>query len=295
MLHSDVVVNPHLDTASQRPPTGLDAGARRLIVTATQARPAAIVSLFFRDTYADYDDYSRAVSDVWGLDQGETIYNVVHYAEHGDPMLLDSQSNRSDDVASALLQYMPEPDFRAAIAKAYSTFQARSYEQEERITQICRSRSAPWSFTLEDGFVWTGDAEIETQVMTPALTALADPRFAGGVKTEFESARQELALGTPSAQSQSVQQAGAAVESAMKVVLDELGVAYQRDRDTAFVLFDHLKDNRLIESFMKDIVLGTVTPRNRRAAHGAGQQPHAVPVEVAGRAGFGSSLDRLPA
>ena len=33
---------------------------------------------------------------------------------------------------------------------------------------------------------------------------------------------------------------------------------------------------------MKDVVLGTVTPRNRLGlGHGAGQQPHAVPVEVA--------------
>ena len=69
------------------------------------------------------------------------------------------------------------------------------HEQEERITQICRSRRAPWSFTIEDGFVWTGDEEIEALAIIPALTALADARFAGGVKAEFESARQELSVG----------------------------------------------------------------------------------------------------
>ncbi len=203
-----VVVDPHLDTASQRPPTGLDPGARRLIVSATEAAPASIVQLFFRDTYADFDDYLRAVSAVWGSEPGQELYAAVDYAEHGDPMLLGSTSRRPDEVAIALLQSMPEPDFRAAIAKAYSSFPARSYQQEDRITHICRSRGAPWAFTLEDGFVWTGDEEIHTHAMTPALAALADPRFAGGVNSEFESARQELALGTPTALSQSVQQAG---------------------------------------------------------------------------------------
>ena len=274
VLHSKFVVDPRLDTASQRPPTGLDAAARRLIFTATEAPPAHIVAVFFRDTYADYDDYSRAVAEVWGLDEGQMLYSVVDSAMHGDAMLLGSRS--PDDVASALLEHMPEPDFRVAIAKAYSILHASAatldasiglHEQEERITQICRSRRAPWSFTIEDGFVWTGDEEIEALAIIPALTALADARFAGGVKAEFESARQELSVGVPTALSKSVQQSGAAVESAMKVVLDELGIAYRPDRDTAFVLFDHLKDNGVIENFHE----------GRRAGNG-----HAT--ESAGRA-----------
>ena len=75
------------------------------------------------------------------------------------------------------------------------------------------------------------------------------------------------------------EQSGA--ESAMKVVLDEHRVEYARDRTTAFPLFEHLKDNGIVENDMKEIVLGTVTPRNRRGGHGAGQQPHNVPLEVA--------------
>jgi hypothetical protein len=113
-----VVLDPNLDTASQGPPTGLDPGARRLIVSATEAAPAAIVQLFFRDTYTDFDDYLRAVSAVWGFEPGQELYAAVDYAEHGDPMLLGSTSRGPDEVAIALLQFMPEPDFRAAIARA---------------------------------------------------------------------------------------------------------------------------------------------------------------------------------
>ena len=175
---------------------------------------------------------------------------------------------------------MPEPDFRQAITRAFRTGQYPMLQHEERITNICRSRGAPWRFTGFDGFVWTGDQEIERQAIEPARSTLADSRFAGGVRSEFESARSELALGTPSALSQCVHQASWAVESAMKVVLETRGTTHDQ-RATAHPLFDLLKETELVDEVMRSIVLGPATPRNRRGGHGAGATAHVVSIQTA--------------
>ena len=62
------MANPHLDTASQRPPTGLNPEARELIVRIPIHSPGAIIRVLFLDLYASFDDYYAAVDAVWGLD-----------------------------------------------------------------------------------------------------------------------------------------------------------------------------------------------------------------------------------
>jgi hypothetical protein len=269
------MADPFLDTASQRPPTGLDASARRLIVEVVGVSAGDIARGFFQDVYSGFDDYCVAVAQVWGADEGQTLYLAIEAARHGDPMRIGPVR----DPADAMIELMPEPDFRRAVHKAYVAAHGPSTE-EERIAQICRARGAPWDFTYGEGFVWVGDQEIEALAVAPAVNAIADPRFAGGVKTEFESARRELALGTPSALSQCVHQAGSAVESALKVVLDERGVSSVA-RDTAQTLFNKLRDAGLVENYMERLILAAATPRNQLGGHGAGAQPHSVPVEVA--------------
>jgi hypothetical protein len=88
-----------------------------------------------------------------------------------------------------------------------------------RLTEICRSRGISWEVDVPAGFQWIGDEEVETHAIRPALSAIEDPRFAGGVKSEFNSARNELSLGTPTALKQALFESGSAVESAMKVLL----------------------------------------------------------------------------
>ena len=132
---------------------------------------------------------------------------------------------------------MPEPDFRVGDREGVldsscdATLEASVglHEQEERITRIRRSRRAPWSFTLEGGFVWTGDAETEAHGDEAGADGAGRCRGSPAAsRAEFESARQRArGRGSDWHSSQCVQQAGAAVESAMKVVLDELGIAYQ--------------------------------------------------------------------
>jgi hypothetical protein len=106
------------------------------------------------------------------------------------------------------------------------------------------------------------------------LRALADPRLAGAA-AEYASAREELRTDTPITRKQAVTEACAAVESVMKVLLDERDV--ERDgTEAAKRLFDLLTANGIADTTMADIVLAPSRFGNRRARHGAGATAHDV-------------------
>jgi len=149
-----------------------------------------------------------------------------------------------------------------------------------RLDQILRARGVPWSFTDENGFEWVGDELVETTVLRPAISSLNDPRFAGGVRSEWETARSELRADTPVSRKQAVYEAGCSVESAMKVVLDERGITYNVT-DAAQALFNRLEGAGAVPRYMEREVLGAATPRNKTAGHGAGAIPHAVSTQEA--------------
>jgi hypothetical protein len=272
------MADPHLDTSAQRPATGLDAGARELILRSVTDQPGALLVEFFHVRfYARYDDYIAAVNAVWG---GIASAQCTIAIARGAELARQRGVNEGDGAATELLLAMPEPDFRSAI-HTHVPKQVLYLSMSDRITEVCRGRGAPWRYSSHSGWEWTGDEEIEKAALRPALSAIGDARFAGGVKSDFESARSELALGTPKALSQSVHQSGCAVESAMKVLLDEHKVPYDRIRDTMNPLLDHLVDADVVPREMQDVVLGPMTPRNRWGGHGAGAAPHDVSVEEA--------------
>jgi hypothetical protein len=271
------MANPMLDTASQRPPTGLDAGARKLILQVLDRPPAEVLALFFLDRFANIEDYFVAVERVWGVQAARSCRHAV--ADTQSPVTIGRlAANAQNAAALALLLAMPEPDFRLAISMIFD--RVRGANVAGRITDICKARGAPWKFDLVDGFVWIGDEEIESKAIVPALSAIADRRFAGGVRQEFESARGELALGTPAALSKCLQQSGCAVESAMKITLDEHGITYPATA-TAQPLFDHLETAGIVPRSMEKLVLAASTPRNKKGGHGAGAVAHVVAIEEA--------------
>jgi hypothetical protein len=271
--------DPMLDTASQRPPTGLNAAARRLIMQVVDWPAADMLSWLFMDRHAGIADYVETVGEVWGSGAATNCKRVVDDAMADPVLAITAAGHQREGAAEALLLAMPEPDFRLAIheslTRAAFNDPGAHGASEARITRICKSRGAPWAYTLRGGFEYVGDEEIERTAVRPALSAVGDPRFSGGVKDEFDSARAELSVGTPKALSQSVHQSGCSVESAMKVVLDERGVGYAAS-DAAYALFEALVDATILPRSMEKIILGAATPRNKKGGHGAGAQPHAV-------------------
>jgi HEPN domain-containing protein len=294
-----------LDTAAQRPATGLDEGARRLIIEAVASVvPVAtdrVVGKFFTDRYGGFNDYYAAVEAVWGYAQRRELEDVVTEAEaRAEFHLMDGPRIPPKVAASvALLAGMPEPDFRLAVEEFVTSIAGLGRKLAERLTRICRMRGAPWAFDPTDGWQWVGDELVEMTILRPALSAIEDPRFAGGVRSEFESARNELRTGTPVARKQAVYESGASVESAMKVLLTEHGEQFP-ETDTAQRLFERLVAVGIVPKYMERMVLSAATPRNKKAGHGAGAVAHDVSAEdaeaiVAAAAGAIRYLhDRLP-
>jgi hypothetical protein len=278
--------DPLLDTASQRPATGLDQGARELIlrVVAEVARATStdLIDALFADRYGSMRDYYQAVEAVWGTDARSACAQAMSAPVGGSYVV--SQGERLRAAYNSLLLVMPEPDFRLAV-EAVLQPQRDADIAARRLTEICRARGAPWRFSVRHGFEWVGEVLVEQELLRPAISVLEDSRFAGGVRSEFESARDELKSGTPVARKQAVYEAGCAVESAMKVVLDEHQIEYDTQRDTAHALLD-------------PIVLGATRPRNKKGGHGAGAVAHDVSPEeaeasVASAAGAVAYLGRL--
>lgn len=273
--------NPMTDTASQRPATGMDKAARALILNTLEDISSRSVTFgLLQDSYADYEDYIIAVRQVWGDAPADRIYNAVARAANEQPSVVafgDTQRNE-ERVATTLLLSMPEPDFRLAIFEAIRQHVLAS-DPVSRITSICKKRGIPWEFTTSEGFRWIGDADVEASAMQPARRAVEDPRLLG-VKSHFDSAQSELALGTPNNLRKSVHESACAVEGAMKVLLTQRGERYN-ERDTAFKLFERLVSAEIVPQFMQYCVLAAASPRNKRGGHGAGEAPHDVPQEMA--------------
>jgi hypothetical protein len=254
----------------------------RVAMEVCSVGPLEIVGALFEDRFGGRDDYYAALESVWGWGTRRTCETAVQDAEvraEFPASFMDSRIEPPVAGAYALLMTMPEPDFRLAVENILRLGSGMR-DAAPRLTKICRSRGAPWAFTEDHGFEWVGDELIEREVIRPALSALNDHRFAGGVRAEFESARNELRTGTPIARKQAVYESGCAIESAMKVLLDEHGVAYDQ-RDTAQKLFNHLVASAIVPREMERAVLGAATPRNKKGGHGAGAIPHDVSPEQA--------------
>ncbi len=270
-----------IDTAGQRSATGLESGARGLIIQVVAdiagIGPEEILSAFFYDRFGGLDDYFRGVSEVWGEAEAHRLKYVVDEAAANVEFSFTIGRPKPEAKfvrAHALLLHMPEPDFRLAISAALRAVN-RMEDAAARITEICKNRGAPWAFSSPIGFEYVGDQHVEAELIRPALAAVNRTEFAGGVKQEFDSARAELAQGTPTALKQAMYEAGNSVESAMKVVLDAHKVP-RGSGETAAPLFDKLEEAGIAPRHMQNLVLVAMTPRNRRGGHGAGAVPHQV-------------------
>jgi len=275
--------DPLLDTASQRPPTGMDEGARHLILKALAwTNSTGVMGAFFDDRcYADENDYLVAVERVWGP---ERVHVLRIKATAAADSIGTPSSPREHDVAEAavceaVLLHMPEPDFRSAVFIA-ARGAAKTAQVAPRINHIRRMRGMPWVFSPDKGFCWVGDEEVESRAIRPAMSAIEDSRFADGVKDEFVQARAELARGTPGALAHAVHKAGCAVESAMKVLLGQHGQRYG-EGETAHPLFDRLVEAGLAPPLMQACVLGAASLCDQRTGHGDGDAPREVSQEVA--------------
>jgi hypothetical protein len=268
-------------TAALRMPTGLDRGARqgllRLLIKAGLTDAALVQGLIERGAYGDLSDYLAAVAEVWGQPTADRIYRDARAGS-------DSYMLPRVDPTAVLLA-MPEPDFltalEAGVAQVEDPFEELGLVN--RLNAVCTRRGVPYRMegsVRNPRFTWTGDVVVNEQVMAPALSVLDDPRFAKGPGVEFGAARAELRAATPQARKQAVAEACNAVESAMKVLLDERQIGRPKP-ENAQNLFNALSAAGAIPKEAEEIVLAASRFGNRKGRHGAGPVAHDVAASEA--------------
>ena len=108
-----MIPDPLLDTASQRLPTGMDYGARALILGALQMAHSVIFQAFLAERFLSVDDYLLAVEPVWGQEQAETIRTEIQRAANSVPSVTSfgEQAQAENLFALTILAHIPESDF----------------------------------------------------------------------------------------------------------------------------------------------------------------------------------------
>jgi hypothetical protein len=134
-----------LDTASQRPPTGMEVAARQLIFNALEGcSNQFVLHGFLEDNYPSFEDYIRAVREVWGDAPADRMHNSAAQAASEPSMVVSAASinRRQENVAEAFLVHMPEPDFRLVVFDAFSNSQF-DFNPVARITTNCKKTWYP--------------------------------------------------------------------------------------------------------------------------------------------------------
>ncbi|HZR96734.1 MAG TPA: hypothetical protein VFA56_13640 [Gaiellaceae bacterium] len=146
------------------------------------------------------------------------------------------------------------------------------------LNKLFETRRVSYRFNAEGRAEWHGDQGAYEEIVRPALDSLADTRLAGS-RQEFEAALGHLRTGTPKDFEDAIEEAGKAVESAMKAVLDERQVT-RTGNETAEPLWNALRDNTLVPPKTKDAILSTSRLRNEYGGHGQGGQVRTIPEEI---------------
>ena len=126
---------------------------------------------------------------------------------------------------------------------------------------------------------------IHKEIIKPALHLLNDTKFKGA-EQEYLQAFEFFKKGN---NKDCISNALKAFESVMKTICKENGYAYDKDKDTAKQLLQHLTDNdfypKYLESHLTGIRTtlesGAPTLRNKKAGHGQGQDVDVVSDEYA--------------
>ena len=259
---------------------------------------------YVRDTRALFEDIERRYQLARGALEARVLKRIVT-AVGLTGVLTGSREPvgrtiYSDRGAGFVLLEIPEAEFLTVIENAVALGREKrifggsneldfsatdwSYELAERFVRYAdealRAHGAPYRRVPDEWrFEWVGDPAQHELTVQPALLVLADTRLAGP-RAEFEEALRKRRLGTPKDLEDAVDEAAKAVESILKVLHDERGVA-RPSNEVVSRLFQSLKDAQVLPRYVSDLVTAVAGPRNNMAGHGQGATVREVPDELA--------------
>jgi hypothetical protein len=155
---------PICESSCQRAGTGMDVAVRALILKALRGvSNTALMDGFFQDRYANFSEYAAAVGELWGDDAAHELRTAVAQAAIYQPTLVSipTARQRKEMVAEATLLHVPEPDFRLGVSDVRHIV-AHPVRTAKRISAICKRHGLPWEFTVDEGFRWVGDQDVQT-------------------------------------------------------------------------------------------------------------------------------------
>jgi len=143
------------------------------------------------------------------------------------------------------------------------------------LNDLFAARRIDYRFNENGLAEWHGDEGTYFEVVRPALDALDDARFAG-CRQEFEAALGHLRAGTPKDREDAIEEAGKAVESAMKVVLDALSIP-STGKENAEKLWQSIRDAGVVETPTHHAIVSAAGLRNEWGGHGQGSEIRQIP------------------
>jgi hypothetical protein len=239
-------------------------------------------TLLIKQGYGTFSDIIEDVEERFGRDE------AVRVGEDFDRAI---EADRRRSVAVGGVNYLAEPSLLALPEPLFLDAVEHGFREGIRgyagsrdvaareINEILERRGVFFRFSSHGMAHWVGDQGVYVEVVAPALEALRDPRLAGA-QNEFEAALRHLRQGGAKDEEDAIEEAGKAVESTMKVLLDERHVA-RSGKEAAFTLFELLRTNSLIEAEADHAISACARIRNQWGGHGAGGIPRTPPPGLA--------------
>jgi hypothetical protein len=273
----------------------IPAGVRRAITTWFAEHGVdsqEILLLWFqRAGYGTAIDVAADVRDRWGEDAQALLARDLE--DDSEILRYPDERNQRAAFTAAVYRHVPAPFYLTYLEIAIEKYaRDRAIAEAEHAHIIEDSRIAPvgylnqlfatrridYRFDENGRARWHGDEGAYVEIVGPALDALDDDRLAGS-RQEFESALGHLRAGTPKDQEDAIEEAGKAVESAMKVLLAEHQVP-RPGNETAEPLWNLLRDNSIVPPKTKDAILSTSRLRNEYGGHGQGAEIREIPAGI---------------
>jgi hypothetical protein len=237
--------------------------------------------LAHQHAWGNFQDVAEDISERLGKEDADEFLAAMnaHFSRDRHRQVAVSGVDYSAEPA---LMAVPAPFFLDALELAVGAESGHSFRYDDaslrEINRVFSVRGVSFRFTSA-GAEWHGDEGAYEEVIRPALDALQDPRLSG-CRHEFDAALRHLRAGTLKDQEDAIEEAGKAVESAMKVVLQEHGVTLT-GKETAQPLWNLLRDNQIVPPKSQDAILGTSRLRNEYGGHGQGGAVRQIPAGIA--------------
>jgi hypothetical protein len=228
--------------------------------------------------YGTFDDVEDDIRRRFGDHEADRFLGVMsaHCERERRQMAFVAGVNYNAEPA---LKVIPAPLFLDVLEDAVGLVSYSHYAAVTEINRLFSKRGIYYRFTPAGQAEWHGDEGAHESILRPALDVLSDLRL-GGARSEFEAAMHHLRAGSAKDEEDAIEEAAKSVESTMKVLLQQHGVALT-GKETAFPLFELLTKNRIAVAEGDQAVTAAARLRNAYGGHGAGAVARHLPPDVA--------------